>query len=252
MRMPLSHQAAELLGHRALVIITARVDDVALLIGQMIPMGLPEVLDRPIPRHGTQRGRRWGWTAVMGLAPRLTAGEPRQVAVAGSLQGRPHPLSRLTAHVIQPLDGRDDRRRPLLTPWSKPTYGHQSARDLQARSLAVHALPQEVLRGDAPTVSGAHAVTAEGLLQLGQSQAEPTRPPLQGMLGALAPVGRPLATEVLAGERADEGVALARMERLRPGVQTTGLLVVGAGQRRAWATRASLTGHHDGSVSPLP
>jgi transposase len=41
---------------------------VALLIGQMVKMGLPEVLDRHIPRHWTQRGLSWGWTAVIWLA----------------------------------------------------------------------------------------------------------------------------------------------------------------------------------------
>jgi len=38
--------------------ITERVDDVALFIGQMVKMSLPEVLDRHIPRHWTQRGLR--------------------------------------------------------------------------------------------------------------------------------------------------------------------------------------------------
>ena len=56
MRMQLSPQAAELLGKRELVIITERVDDVAFLIGQMVTMGLPEVLDRPIPRIGRNGG----------------------------------------------------------------------------------------------------------------------------------------------------------------------------------------------------
>jgi hypothetical protein len=60
MSMQLSQQAEELLGTSALVIITERVDDVALLIGQRITMGLPEVLDRPIPHHGKQRGLSWG------------------------------------------------------------------------------------------------------------------------------------------------------------------------------------------------
>ena len=68
MRMQLSPQAAELLGKSELVIITERVDDVAFLIGQMVKMGLPEVLDRHIPRHWTQRGISWGWTAVIWLA----------------------------------------------------------------------------------------------------------------------------------------------------------------------------------------
>ena len=65
MSMQLSQQAAERLGQNELGIITERVDDVAFLIGQMVTMGLPEVLDRHLPRHGTQRGISWGWTAVI-------------------------------------------------------------------------------------------------------------------------------------------------------------------------------------------
>jgi transposase len=68
MRVQLAQQAREILGQSDLVIITERVDDVALLIGQMVKMGLPEVLDRHIPRHWTQRGLSWGWTAVIWLA----------------------------------------------------------------------------------------------------------------------------------------------------------------------------------------
>ena len=51
MRMQLSRQAEKLLGKNELVIITERVDDVALLIGQMVKMGFVEILDRHIPRH---------------------------------------------------------------------------------------------------------------------------------------------------------------------------------------------------------
>ena len=65
MRVQLAHQAREFLEQSDLVIITERVDDVALLIGQMITMGLPDVLDRHIPRHWKQRGRSWGGTAVV-------------------------------------------------------------------------------------------------------------------------------------------------------------------------------------------
>jgi hypothetical protein len=51
MRVPLAQQAQEILGQSDLVIITERVDDVALLIGQMVKLGLPAVLDGHIPRH---------------------------------------------------------------------------------------------------------------------------------------------------------------------------------------------------------
>src|SRR5881628_3519017 len=101
MRMQLSPQAAARLGKSELVIITERVDDVAFLIGQMVTRGLPEVLDRPIPRHWTQRGISWGWTAVIGLASIVTEGDHRHVSMETYLKGMQHTLSHLTAQVIE-------------------------------------------------------------------------------------------------------------------------------------------------------
>jgi len=205
MRVQRSQQATEILGHSELVIITERVDDVALLMGQRVTMGLPEVLDRPIPRHWTQRGISWGWTAVIWLASILTEGDHRNVSVETYLTGMHHTLSHLTAQVLEPLDLSDDRLSHLLAHVSQPTSWHQIERDVKARSIEVYALSQDVIRCDATTVSGAHEVTAGGLVQLGQSKDEPTRPQLKVMLGSLAPLGRPLATDVLSGERADDG-----------------------------------------------
>ena len=56
MKIQLSQQAKEILGKRALVVITDRVDDVALLIGQMVTMGLPEGLDGISPAMGSKGG----------------------------------------------------------------------------------------------------------------------------------------------------------------------------------------------------
>src|SRR5215468_8990995 len=252
MRMQLSPQAEALLGQSDLVIITERVDDVALLIGQMITMGLPEVLDRHIPRHWKQRGLSWGWTAVIWLAHILTEGDHRKVAVEVYIKGMQHTLSRLTAQVIQPLDFSDDRLSHLLTHLSKPKYWHQIERELNERSLEVHALPPDVIRCDATTGSGAHEVTAEGLLQFGHSKDDPTRPQIKVMMGSLDPLGMPLATDVLSGERADDGLYLALMERIRPGLKSAGLLFVGDCKMSALETRASIAGHHDVYLSPLP
>src|SRR5919108_4455161 len=252
MRIQLCQQAEELLGQSELVIITERVDDVALLIGQMITMGLPEVLDRHIPRHWKQRGLSWGWTAVIWLAHMLTEGDHRKVAVEVYIKGMQHTLSRLTAQVIQPLDFSDDRLSHLLTHLSKPKYWHQIERDLNARSIEVHALPPDVIRCDATTVSGAHEMTAEGLLQFGHSKDDPTRPQIKVMMGALDPLGMPLATDVLSGERADDGLYLPIIERMRSGLNKTGLLFVGDCKMSALETRAYLARHQDWYLSPLP
>ena len=107
MKVQLAQQVQELVGKSELVIITERVDDVALLIGQMVQMGFVEVLDRPIPRHWKQRGLSWGWTAVVWLAYILTEGDHRKVSVEAYIMGMKHTLSQLTAQVIEPLDFTD-------------------------------------------------------------------------------------------------------------------------------------------------
>src|SRR3989442_10371666 len=140
MRVQLAQQAQEILGQSDLVMITERVDDVALFIGQMVKMALPGVLDRHIPRHWTQRGLSWGWTAVIWLAYILTEGDHRNVSVETYLKGMHHTLSRLTAQVIEPLDLRDDRLSHLLKHLSKKAYWHQMAQDLHARSIEAYDL----------------------------------------------------------------------------------------------------------------
>jgi transposase len=252
MSVQLAQQAQAILGTSDLVIITELVDDVALLIGQMVKMGLPEVLDRHIPRHGTQRGLSWGWTAVMWLAYIVTEGDHRNVSVETYLQGMHHTLSRLTAQSIAPLDCSDDRLSHLLKHVSKPAYWHAIERDLNELSITVYDLSQDVIRCDATTVSGDHAVTEEGLVQFGHSKDDPTRPQIKVMMGSLDPLGMPLATDVVSGERADDGLYIPLMERIRTGLQTAGLLFVGDGTMSALETRAYLARHQDLYWSPLP
>ena len=252
MRVQLAQQAREILGTSDLVMITERVDDVALLIGQMVKMGLPEVLDRHIPRHWTQRGLSWGWTAVIWLAYIVTEGDHRKVSMETYIKGMHHTLSHLSAQSIEPLDFSDDRLSHLLTHLSKPAYWHQIEQDLNVRSIEIYDLRQEVIRCDATTVSGAHEITAGGLVQFGHSKDDPTRPQIKVMMGSLDPLGMPLSTDVLSGERADDGLYIPLIERIRAGLKTPGLLFVGDCKMSALDTRASLARHQDWYLSPLP
>jgi len=72
------------------------------------------------------------------------------------------------------------------------------------------------------------------------------------MLGALAPVGMPLAPDVVSGKRAAAGFSRPMLERIRVGLQPPGRLVVGACKRSAWDTRASLASPPDWYWSPWP
>ena len=252
MRVQLAQQAQEILGQSDLVIITERVDDVALLIGQMVKMGFVEVLDRHIPRHWKQRGISWGWTAVIWLAYILTEGNHRKVSMEAYVKGMQNTLRHLSGQVIDPLDFSDDRLGHLLKHLSKPTYWHEIERDLNERSIEVYALSQDVIRCDATTASGHHEVTERGLFQFGHSKDDPTRPQIKVMMGSLDPLGMPLSTDVLSGERADDGLYIPIMERLRRGLNKTGLLFVGDCKMSALETRTHVVGHHDFYLSPLP
>jgi len=74
--------------------------------------------------------------------------------------------------------------REMLQHLSQPTAWHALEHALKARSLEVDDLSQDVIRCDATTVSGAHEVTEEGWVQVGQSKEEPTRPQLTVMMGS--------------------------------------------------------------------
>jgi transposase len=251
MQVQVNQQAQELLGKSELVIITERVDDVALLIGQMVKMGFVEVLDQHIPRHWKQLGLSWGWTAVIWLAYILTEGDHRKVAVEAYIKGMQHTLSQLSGQEVEPLAFSDDRLTHLLKHLSKPKYWHGIEGDLNARSLEVYDLSQDMIRCDATTVSGDHDVTEKGLMQFGHSKDDPSRPQLKVMMGSLDPLGMPLATDVLSGERADDGLYIPLIKRIEAGLSQTGLLFVGDGKMSALGTRAYVVSHHHVYLSPL-
>jgi transposase len=72
------------------------------------------------------------------------------------------------------------------------------------------------------------------------------------MMGALDPLGMPLATDVLSGERADDGLYIPIIERLQRGLNKPGLLFVGDCKRSALENRAYVIKADHHYLSPLP
>jgi transposase len=252
MIITLSEQAQEQLGKTELVVITERVDDVALLLAQMMHMGLPEVLDQHLPRHWKQQGLSWGWTAVIWLAYILSEGDHRKVSMEAYVRGLRQTLEQLTSQAIRVLDFSDDRLAHLLKHLSKATYWQAIEQALNDRSIAVYDLPTEVMRCDATTVSADHEVVDGGLVQFGHSKDDPSRPQIKLMTASLDPLGLPLATDVVSGEQADDGLYIPLLERLGKEFQKPGLLVVGDCKMSALDIRAYLSGRQQIYLSPLP
>ena len=155
-------------------------------------------------------------------------------------------LSQVTGQAIDPLDLSDDRLAVLLKYLSQPAYWHPIEQELNERRVQVYDLAVEVIRGDATTVSAYHAVVDGGLVQFGHSKDDPSRPPIKLMMGSLDSLGMPLATAVVSGERADDGLYGPVINRLEAGLNRTGLLFVGDCKMSALETRAQLVEHqHD-------
>jgi hypothetical protein len=96
-------------------------------------------------------------------------------------------------------------------------------------------------------------VSDEGLCQFGQSKDHrPDLPQVTIMQAVLAPLGMPLATEVVSGQRADDPLSILCIERVQQSVGRSGLLFVGDCKLAARDTRACLVLAGDYSLCPLP
>lgn len=243
---------AESVGKEETGLITEEVDDVVLLIAHMEKVGLREILDKHIPGHWKQRELSWGWTAVIWLAYIMSEGDHRKVKMEIYVRGVTNTLSHVTGQKIEPLDCSDDRLSHLLKHLSNKPLWEKIEVELGERSIEVFELPSSTVRCDATTVSGYSEKVEDGLMRFGHSKDNPNLPQIKIMSGALDPLGMPLATEVVSGEKADDVLYIPIIERLKKTLKKEGLLFVSDCKGCALETRAYIVGQGDLYLSPLP
>lgn len=229
-----------------LTITTERVDDFALLIRVMMRLGLPAILDRNIPRHWLQEGLSWGWVATIWLAHILSQGDHRKLTVRDWVRQAHMTLEETTGLSIRDTDFTDDRLTIVLRELSKPEYWHAIERDLGQSTVRVYDLSVERVRVDATTISGYHQESEDGLFRFGKSKDNPDLPQVKLMMASLDPLGLAMATDVVSGEQADDGLYVPIIDRLALTLNKVGLLFVGDCKMSAWATRVHIRamGHH--------
>jgi len=233
-------------------VITERIDDVPLLIGMMIQMGLQQILDNHIPNHWKQRELSWGWTAVIWLAYILSEGDHRKVSVREYIAGMEHTLTQLTGRKVEELDFTDDRLGLVLKKLSNRKYYKKIEDELNERTVEVYELPADIIRNDATTVSGYHETSENGLFQFGHSKDDPSLPQIKIMTSAIDPLGMPLVTEVVSGEKADDVLYIPVIERVSKSLSKKGLLFVGDCKQSGFEIRLYIKGVDGHYLSPLP
>src|SRR5439155_463562 len=157
-----------------------------------------------------------------------------------------------SAESLEMRDLADDRLADVLRHLSDDEHWRAFEQELTGQLVRVYDLRADCVRLDSTTASSYGAVSEDGLLQLGHSKDHrPDLPQLKVMLATLDPLGMPMATEVLAGQRADDPLYLPAIDRVRACLKTPGLLYVGDCKMAALETRASIQAAGDYYLCPL-
>jgi transposase len=123
---------------------------------------------------------------------------------------------------------------------------------LNQKLLRVYALNPKRVRIDTTTCSGYWQVSADGLFQFGYSKdRRPDLPQVKVVLSALDPLGMPVATEPVSGNRADDPLYIPAITRVRDGLEQNGLLYIGDSKMGAIETRAFVQAGRDHYLCPL-
>jgi len=234
-------------------IITERVDDVPLLLEQMQRMGLPTLIDEHFPAHGNWYGLSLGWVSTIWLSSILSRGDHRLVHVEPWVANRLFTLQTVTEQKVERLDFTDDRLEIVLRRLSDDARWAQFESRLNQHTVRVYDLTTERIHVDSTTASAYTSVSQDGLFQFGHSKDyRPDLPQVKVMQAVLDPLGMPLATDVVSGERADDPLYVPCLKRVQQSLGRCGLLFVGDCKMAAHDTRAFIALAGDYYLCPLP
>jgi transposase len=233
-------------------IITERVDDIPLLIEHMQRMGLPALFDHHFPTHGNWQGLSLGWVSTIWLSSILSRGDHRLVHVEPWVSTRLATLVALTGQAVKRVDVTDDRLESVLRYVNHDARWQAFESALNHQTVRVYDLSTERVHVDSTSASAYATVSEGGLFPFGPSKDHrPDLPQVKVMQAVLDPLGMPLATDVVSGERADDPLYLPCIERVRASLDRRGLLYVGDGKMAARSTRATIAAGGDYYLCPL-
>jgi transposase len=230
-----------------------RVDDVPLLLGFLIKLRFPQILDQVLKPHPNHQGLSHGWLITIWIAYILSQADHRKSYVRAWANSLHHSLEAVTGQAIRDVDFSDDRLTLVLQALGNPETWDRIEADLWDGTCEVYALPVERVRLDSTTSYGFHTVVADGLMQLGHSKDHrPDLPQFKLMAAAAEPTGQLIAATVHPGDAADDPLYLPIIARVRAILGRTGLLYTGDCKMAALQTRATIAARGDFYLTRLP
>jgi transposase len=230
-----------------------RVDDLPLLLGFLIKLRFPQLLDQLLPPHPLHQGLSQGWILTIWVAYILSQADHRKSAVRDWADGLRHTLEAVTGQAIRDVDFTDDRLTLVLQRLSDSETWNRLEAGLWQTTCTVYEVPLERVRLDSTTSCGFHTVDDGGLMQLGHSKDHrPDLAQFKLMAAAAEPSGQPIACDVHPGDAADDPLYLPIIRRVRALLGRTGLLYTGDCKMASLETRAEIQARGDYYLTPLP
>ncbi|NTV47154.1 MAG: IS1634 family transposase [Chlorobiales bacterium] len=235
-----------------LIIETERVDDVPLLLAQLEKMQVALLVDQFFPAHGNWQGLSPGLVCVGWLTHILSQANHRLNHAQGWANQHLVVLEQGLGQAVGDQDFNDDRLARLLDQLSDDEKWNAFEMALGQTLVRVYDLRPNRVRLDSTAASGYAQVTPDGLFQFGHSKDHrPDLPQVKVQLAALDPLGLPLSSTIVSGERADDGLYVPEIKKVQLTLGQHGLLYVGDCKMAALATRAYLAHSHDYYLTPL-
>lgn len=213
---------------------------------------LPEIIDSKLKRHGLQQGISWGWIGTIWLAHIMTQGDHRKEHVQTWARQAQESIKKITGHVeLDEMDFTDDRLSILLKKLSAVDIWAEIEQDLGRNLLKVYELNGNRVRIDATTVSGYHVGGEDNLFQYGHSKDDDALKQVKIAMATLDPLGLPLVSQVVAGNKADDPLYVPIVQRVLSLIKDTELLFVGDCKMGALATRSYIQSVGQHYLCPL-
>ena len=235
-----------------MVVTNERVDDIPLLLAHEQKMGIGELINNHCQMHGNWQGASPGAVTLSWLAYILSEGDHRLNQVEEWYAKRAKTIRHYIGEEMVPNDFRDDRLAIILKTLSDDETWSGIEGELTKRCIRVYDLTVEAIRLDTTTVSGHWVITEAGLFQYGHSKDHrPDLPQLKVMLASLDPLGMPLVTQVVSGNRADDPLYLPAIAAVQTTLAKKWLLYIGDAKMAAIATRATIHKQEGYYLCPL-
>jgi len=235
-----------------LTLIAERVDDIPILSASTDRMGLAELFDGHLVPHGNWQGISPGKMLTGWLIHILSEGDHRLNWVQDWAAQRLETLRSSLGVEVCALDFSDDRLAMGLDMLADDEIWALLEADLNRRSLRVYDLKAKRVRIDTTSCSGYWEVSEDGLFQFGHSKDHrPDLPQFKVLLASLDPLGMPVATQMMGGEKADDPLYIPAIDQVRSGLGVRGLLYIGDCKMMSFETRAHLEVGGDDYLGPF-